>query len=162
MSNNTIPSFIDSPDKATTKQRLYNGRKLMIYDCKVRISNIKGWIDNPRIELAKKAMQSEIGDRDLTQDEVFDIMKSTPDVKLKELRDDILKNGLREPLTLSYTGKLLDGNRRFFAVKYALETLDKTDPNRQDLELVPAYVLLDSATKEDENNVLVEENFRHR
>lgn len=79
--------------------------------------------------------------------------------KTKDLRDDIIKNGLREPLTLSFTGKLLDGNRRFFALKYALEGMPSTDPNRQDLEAVDAYVLMADATVEDEQNVLVEENF---
>ena len=44
-------------------------------------------------------------------------------------------------------------------MKYALESLPPTDPNRQDLEKVPAYVLLKDAPEEDEQNVLVEENF---
>jgi len=156
-----LPSFIEKKDGATVavKQRLYNNRKLAVWECKVKICNIIGWIDNPRIELAKKAFIDRVGDRELTQDEVFDIMKNDPEVKLKDLRDDILKNGLREPLTLSFTGKLLDGNRRFFAIKYALESMSPTDPNRQDLEIVPAYVLSQDATEEDERNVLVEENF---
>jgi hypothetical protein len=34
-----------------------------------------------------------------------------------------------------------------------------TDPNRQDLEVVDVHVLTDDATEEDEQNVLVEENF---
>ena len=109
--------------------------------------------------MAKKTFIDKVGERELTQDEVFDIMKNDPEVKLKDLRDDILKNGLREPLTLSFTGKLLDGNRRFFAIKYALESMSSTDPNRQDLEIVSAYVLNQDATEEDERNVLVEENF---
>lgn len=153
------PDFIDPSLQPIIKQRLYNGRKLVVFECRVKISAIRGWVDNPRIDLAKKAMKEQIGDRNLTQDEVFDIMKSDKEVKLKELRDDILKNGLREPLTLSFTGKLLDGNRRFFAIRYALESMDATDPNRQDLEIVPAYVLTDAASAEDEKNVLVEENF---
>ena len=86
-------------------------------------------------------------------------MKNDPEVKLKELRDDIIKNGLREPLALSYTGKLLDGNRRFFAVKYALAGMPLSDPNRQDLETVEVHILSEDATTADEQNVLVEENF---
>ncbi len=156
-----LPDFIEQkdPHKVEVKQRLYNNRRLLVWECHVKIDNIIGWVDNPRIELAKKTFKDKIGDRDLTQDEVFDIMKTDPDVKLKELRDDILKNGLREPLTLSYHGKLLDGNRRFFAIKYALESMASTDPNRQELEIVPAFVLGKDATAEDERNVLVEENF---
>lgn len=141
------------------KQRLYNGRKLIVWEGKVKIDSINGWVENPRIELAKKKLLSKVGNRELTQEEIFDLMKNDPDVKLKDLRDDLLKNGLREPLTLSYDGKLLDGNRRFFAIKYALETMEKSNPNRQDLEIVDAYVLSQDATAEDEQNVLVEENF---
>jgi len=139
--------------------RLYNGRKLSVLECKVDISLINGWVDNPRIEVEKRRFQATHGARELTQDEVFDIMKNTVEFKLADLRDDILKNGLREPLTLSWSGRLLDGNRRFFALKYALESMSPTDPNRQDLEKVPAYVLLEDASEEDEQNVLVEENF---
>ena len=153
------PSFIEKEPTAVIKQRLYNGRRIVVFECKVKIDKIMGWVDNPRIVLAKKTLKERIGDRELTQDEVFDIMKADNEVKLSELRDDILKNGLREPLTLSFSGKLLDGNRRFFAVRYALEGMKSTDPNRQDLETVPAYVLSSEATPEDEKNVLVEENF---
>jgi len=155
----TQPTFLLEKPKPQIKSRLYNGRKLIVWEGKVKISSIQGWVDNPRIELAKKKLVSRVGERQLTQDEVFDLMKNDPEVKLKDLRDDIIKNGLREPLALSFTGKLLDGNRRFFAVKYALENMPAFDPNRQDLESVEAYVLTEDATEEDEQNVLVEENF---
>ncbi len=155
----TQPNFLLKTTKPQIKQRLYNGRKIVVWEGKVKISDIQGWVENPRIELAKKNIASKIGMRDLTQDEIFDLMKNDAEVKLKELRDDILKNGLREPLTLSYKGKLLDGNRRFFALKYALEAMSATDPNRQDLESVEAFVLAEDATENDEQNVLVEENF---
>lgn len=153
------PGFLVTEPPPHVKQRLYNGRKLLVWEGRVKVSSIEGWVENPRIDLAKRALQEKVGSRGLTQDEVFDLMKSSPDVRLKDLRDDILKNGLREPLTLSSKGKLLDGNRRFFAVKFALESMDATDPNKQDLETVLAFVLDDTATLEDEQNVLVEENF---
>ena len=153
------PSFLAENPNPIIKQRLYNGQKLMVWEGKVKISVINGWVENPRIELAKKRLTSRIGNRQLTQDEVFDLMKNNQDVKLNDLRDDIIKNGLREPLTLSFTGKLLDGNRRFFAIKYALEGMPSSCPNRQDLEIIDAYVLMEDASEEDEQNVLVEENF---
>lgn len=155
----TKPQFMLDKPEPQIKQRLYNGRKLNVWEGKVKVSSIIGWVDNPRIELEKKKFLSQVGGRQLTQDEILDLMKSDPEVKLKELRDDIIKNGLREPLALSYTGKLLDGNRRFFAVRYALADTPKSDPNRQDLETLAVYVLSESATDADEQNVLVEENF---
>lgn len=154
-----LPHFILNKPEPKSALRLYNGRKLMIFEGKIKISSIEGWIDNPRIALAKKNLQSEIGNRTLTQEEIFELMKEDGDIRLKELRDDIIKNGLREPLTLSHSGRLLDGNRRFFAIKYALEKMPTSDPNRQDLEIIDVHVLTEDASEEDEQNVLVEENF---
>lgn len=153
------PHFLLDKPMPHIKQRLYNGRKLVVWEGKIKIASVQGWVDNPRIELAKKKLESRVGGRQLTQDEILDLMKNEPEVKLKELRDDIIKNGLREPITLSFSGKLLDGNRRFFAIEYALDGMPSTDPNRQDLESIDAYVLVEDATEEDEQNVLVEENF---
>lgn len=155
----TQPPFMLDRPKPHLKQKLYNGRRINVWEGKVKVSSITGWVDNPRIELEKKKYLSLVGARQLTQDEIFDLMKNDPEVKLKELRDDIIKNGLREPLALSYSGKLLDGNRRFFAVHYALASLPLSDPNRQDLETVEVHVLSEDATEADEQNVLVEENF---
>lgn len=153
------PSFILTKPAPQIKQRLFNGRRILVWEGRVKVDSILGWVANPRIELEKKKYLSKIGQRDITQDEIFTLMKNDPEVKLKDLRDDIIKNGLREPLTLSFSGKLLDGNRRFFAVKYALDGMPLTDPNRQDLEVVDVHVLSEEATEEDEQNVLVEENF---
>ena len=154
-----LPAFVLKQPEPHIKQRLYNGRKILVWEGKVKIESIQGWVENPRIEIAKKKLVQKVGNRQLTQDEIFNLMKIDQDVKLGELRDDIIKNGLREPITLSFQGKLLDGNRRFFALKYALDAMPLNDPNRQDLEIVSVYVLEKNSTPVDEENVLVEENF---
>ena len=153
------PRFLDRVPQPRIIQRLYHARKLQVWEGFLKIDNVMGWPDNPRIDLVMRQFKAHVGNRDLSQDEVFELMKHTGEVKLKELRDDILKNGLREPLVLSYTGKLLDGNRRYFAVKYALEGLPMSDPRRVDVECVPAFVLMEDASEIDERHVLVEENF---
>lgn len=153
------PVFVEKMPIPRVIQRLYHVRKMQVWEGCVKIGAINGWVDNPRIELARKQRQVQVGNRALTQDEVFDLMKNTPECKLKELRDDIQKNGLREPVVLTYKGKILDGNRRFFAVKYALEGMPLSDPNRAEFEKVPAYILMEDATDEDERHVLVQENF---
>ena len=152
------PTFVIADEDKIIQQQ-YNGRRISVYVGKVKISDVQGWVDNPRIEVMKKAYLSKTGPHVLSQDEIFDLMKNDPDVKLADLRDDIIKNGLRKPITLTYEGKLLDGNRRFFSVKFALEELPPTYPYRSDLEVVPCFVLLQDAPVEDEEAVLVEENF---
>src|SRR3989344_7288245 len=153
------PSFLLEKPEPVLKTRLYNGRRLEVWEGKAKVAEIKGWADNPRIDLAKKDFQKAVGSRVLQQDELYDIMKADPEVKLKDLADDVLKNGLREPITLSFSGKLLDANRRFFAVKHILDNTPAGDPNRQDRENIDAYVLMQDATVDDEQRVLVEENF---
>ena len=153
------PQFLLEKPEPILRTRLYNGRRLQVWEGRAKMSEIKGWAENPRIDLAKRSLQQAVGARVLQQDELYDLMKKDPEVKLSALRDDIMKNGLREPITLSFDGKLLDGNRRFFAVRYILETLPSTEPNRQDHETIDAYVLMEDATEDDEQRVLVEENF---
>lgn len=152
-------SFLLEKPEPILRTRLYNGRRLQVWEGKAKVATINGWADNPRIDLAKKEYQKAVGARVLQQEELYDLMKKDPGVRLKDLADDILKNGLREPVTLSFEGKLLDGNRRFFACKYILDNTPASDPNRQDREIVDAYVLMQDASDEDEQRVLVEENF---
>jgi hypothetical protein len=153
------PAFLLESPKPKLSQMQYNGQKLIVWEGETKISSIKGWAENPRISVSKGKLLNRVGSREPTQDEIYDLMKNDPDVKLKILRDDIMKNGLRDAITLSYRGKLLDGNRRFFAIKYALDEMPKTHPDRSRLETVKVLVLDENATEEDEQNVLVEENF---
>jgi len=153
------PDFLLSVPEPKLRTRRYNGRVLQVWEGRAKISEVKGWAENPRIDLAKRSLQNAVGARPLTQDELYDLMKQNADVKLTHLRDDIMKNGLREPITLSFAGKLLDGNRRFFAVRYAYDSMPVSDSNRRDFETVDAYVLTEDASEEDEQQVLVEENF---
>ncbi len=153
------PDFLEKVPPPRVIQRLYHVRKMQVWEGYVKLGAVQGWVGNPRIELARKQRQVQVGNRDLTQDEVFDLMKNALEFKLKELRDDILKNGLRDPIVLTYKGKLLDGNRRFFALRYALEGMRPADPNRVEFEKAPAYILMEDASEEDERHVLVQENF---
>ena len=153
------PEFLEKKPEPQEHDRHFGGRRLHVWFGYVRFDKVEGWVDNPRIDLQRKRMKEAVGNRTLAQDEVFEIMKNDSSVELKGLRDDILKNELKEPIILSKSRRLLDGNRRFFAVRYLLETMGKEDPNRADYEKLPCYVLSDSTTEEDEERVLVEENF---
>ena len=152
------PSFLENSPKPQIVNRLYRGKTIQMWSGKVKINSIEGWAENPRIELFRKRHEREEG-REPSQDEVYDEMKNAKDIALKDLRDDICKNNLREPLVLTYKGKLLDGNRRFFAIRYALDGLKSDDPRTHNLESVEVFVLTNEALAEDEQRILVEENF---
>jgi hypothetical protein len=126
---------------------------------RVALRDISGWEENPRIEIQKLAYKDRLGRSSLTQLEILDMMKSEPSFRLKELSQDILKNGLQRPLILSFDGRLLDGNRRFFAMRFAMESLDPMSPDRRELEVVDAWVLADGTDPDDAKHVLVDANF---
>ena len=157
MSN--FPEFMETdPSKPGTTNRLYRGKFIQMWTGKVKISAIKGWAENPRIEIAREKWVRDYG-LDPDQEAIYSMMKNDKDVDLERLRADICKNGLREPLVLTHSGRLLDGNRRFFAIRYAMEKLPSDHPARNSLETVPVFVLTSEASHDDEERILVEENF---
>ena len=154
----TIPPILEKTPEPTVVTRLYHGRSVQMWEGMAKIANIEGWAKNPRITLAREKWEQQFG-RLPDQDEVFDIMKKDKDIKLDLLRTNIQSNGLRNPLVLTYDGRLLDGNRRFFAIRAALETLKKDDPRYYKLETVPVYMLTKESTEDEQRHILVEENF---
>lgn len=153
------PEILEKKPKPVIRQRSYHNRKLMVWEGAVLVDKVLGWADNPRIELAVEAKKAIVGDRELSQDEIFEIMKSEKDIKLDDLRDNIAANGVRLPITLTFDGRLLDGNRRYFAVRYLLDGLPANASQRPDFATIPAFVLDKSCSHEDEVHILVEENF---
>jgi len=153
----SAPPFLKEPSTTPVK-RLYHGSYVQLWHGVVRLLDVQGWAKNPRLELEMKKWKSDFGDQEINQDALYQMMKNTRHIRLKELADDIRVNGLREPIVLTFAGKLLDGNRRFFAVKLAHDTAN--DPaKKQELEMIPAFVLMENATDRDQQNILVEENF---
>ena len=88
-----FPEFIDkSQIEPRNRLRRYNGRPTRVWECKVRIDRIRGWENNPRIDVIKRSYLDKNGCVALDDDEIFELMKDDRDCRLKELRDDILKN----------------------------------------------------------------------
>ncbi len=155
----STPSFMQKTPEPRIVARLYKGKTIQMWEGKVKIDDIKGWAENPRIELFRSKWLRDYHGQEPGQDDVYEIMKTERQMELNKLRDNICKNDLREPLVLTWKGKLLDGNRRFFAIRYALETLPKDHSARQNLDSVNVFVLTKESSSEDEQRILVEENF---
>ena len=139
-------------------QRLYHGRVIMLWEGHVRLKDVRGWASNPRVEMEMKKWKSDFAGAEIDQSSLYDMMKKTKHVKLKRLADNIRDNGVREPIVLTFDSELLDGNRRFFATKFAHESA-KGAAEKDRLEKIPAFVMMEDATDEDKQHILVEENF---
>ena len=154
----SIPKFLESKPEPTIEPRLYHGSQVPLWRGMVRLSAIQGWAENPRLELEAKRWQNDHAGAEITQEILYDMMKKTKHVRLDELSRNIVANGLREPIVLTFDGRLLDGNRRFFAAQLAYDNA-KTLADKEKLEIIPAFVLQENATDNQINNILVEENF---
>ncbi len=153
------PTILLSKPTPLHSQKPFHGKKLLIWEGLVDVKSVNGWVSNPRLDLEIKRFKDEHVGRSPNNEELFTIMKSIKDFRLKELADDIRINGVRQPIVLSATGRLLDGNRRYYAVRLILESLNAEDASRSDFQSIPAWVLDERCTEEDEDRILVQENF---
>lgn len=153
------PSILDDHPTPRLTQRSFHGRKLQVWEGVTSVSNVMGWVNNPRLELELKRFRDDHAGKDPSDTEVLAIMKAVSEFGLKELADDIRSNGVRQPIILSSNNKLLDGNRRIYAVKFILENIDANDPNIQDYKRIPVWILDESCSLQDEHRILVQENF---
>ena len=165
MSNPTpgqIPPFVEQDPPPILAQVRVTNHDLPVWKGRVRIESVKGWQDNPRILMHVSKFKSEHG-RSPNQDDIFRIMKEDKEVELKRLMRDIMENGVRHEIWLSKDGELLDGNRRYFAARYALEELEADDPRRALVGMLPAIVLVDAGNAKDNEErkrlVVVQQNF---
>lgn len=155
----TKPSLLEDQPTPRLVQKSFHGRKVAIWEGFTAVSNVHGWVKNPRLELELKRFKDDHAGRDPSDSEILAIMQSVKEFGLKELAADIRNNGVRQPIILNSSGRLLDGNRRFYAVKFILEKADPSDPNLQDYKKIPVWLLDESCTEEDEQRILVQENF---
>ena len=156
--NIATPPFVCKTPEPKLVDRMYGGRKIMLFQCFVETKKVTGWDDNPRIKILKQSRLNG-SNRALTEEEIFDLMKNDDSVKLSDLSNDIVSNGLREPIVFTFKGDLLDGNRRYFAIKLAFERGVGDEQVKEKLEKIPALVMLADASEKDIQAVLIEENF---
>jgi hypothetical protein len=155
----SVPSILNDQPAPRNEQRYFRGKPLSVWTGFALVSKVSGWVANPRLELHLKRFKEAHADRDPNQDEILEIMSREREFGLSELVVDIRENGVRTPIILSNSGVLLDGNRRFFAVRKLIGETEASDPKLTDYQRVPVIVLAESCTKDDEDLVLWHENF---
>lgn len=155
----TNPDWLEGNPKPRLVHKSFHGRKVPLWEGVAKVERVYGWVKNPRLDLELKRFQDDHAGRDPSNDEILTIMTSVREFGVKDLADDIRSNGVRQPIILGSDGKLLDGNRRFYAVMYVLSKTDVNDPSYQDFTKIPVWVLDETCTHEDEQRILVQENF---
>jgi hypothetical protein len=155
----SVPAVLLPQPAPRNEQRYFRGKAISVWTGNALVADITGWVSNPRLELHLKRFKEAHADREPDQDEILEIMSRDQEFGLPELVVDIRENGVRTPVILSNSGVLLDGNRRFFAVRKLISETQAGDPKLGDYIRVPVIVLAENCTKEDEELVLWHENF---
>lgn len=153
-----LPTILESNPSPRLTLKSFHGRRIQVWEGLANVNKINGWVDNPRLDIELKRFKNDNAGRKPTNGEILNIMVTVKEFNLKTLADDIRDNGVRQPIIISKDGRLLDGNRRYFATLYLVSKTPADDPNFQDYIKVPVWVLHESNI-EDETRILVQENF---
>ena len=150
--------MLNKPEPKLT-QKSFHGKKVQVWEGYAHVDKIHGWVKNPRIDIELKRFRDNHAGRDPNGDEIFSIMKNIRDFRLKDLAADVRLNGVRQPVIITNGGKLLDGNRRYYSAKLILDDIDLVERKNSEFGKLPVWVLHEDCSEEDEESILVQENF---
>ena len=163
--SNHRPDFVLDDAGWKLETRYYNENQIPLYRTEGDVSQIKGWVKNPRIEMILKRWRNV---RHMSVDafpddeEMLDLMLNYDDgsFAIQDLGEDVKRNGVREPIVVTWDGTLIDGNRRKFAVMWALSDRGGAT-NQQQLLLgrVPMLVLPEEASGAQKQSIIIQENY---
>ena len=166
------PEFVsaDATWEATTRR--YNGFPITLYRTAADSRTITGWTQNPRIEMILRRWRNagrRSDDAFPDDEEMLELMLEDDEINrnrqsrtfaIIELGEDIKRNGIREPIIVTWDGLLLDGNRRKFAVMWALSSRGSASREQQRLlERIPMFVLPIGTSQNNLQSILIEENY---
>lgn len=150
------PDWLRSPEATFV---IFHDRPVEVYKGQVDVSSIRLWRENDRTSLDIEHLAKESGAKDvkaLSDEEIISYILKNGLHRIKGLAGSIKANGVRIPLTLTYKKELLDGNRRFIACKYLLDTEQKRDPK---FEMVNVHCLKPHLSASLRYKIIAEMNF---
>lgn len=159
--NTRPPKWLAREPKPELAQQRFHDRETFVWKGEVDVASISGWVGNPRTELLRDQFYEQYA-RNPTNEEMCQLVLADEDekegLKIKELAANIRKNGVRVPIVLTASKKLLDGNRRYYASVFLLSEGVRPQ-DRESFSQIPAYVLQEGTTEEIEDAIITEFNF---
>ena len=145
--------------------RYFNGIPITLYRTEGDPSKIKGWVDNPRVDMVlnrwRNANHMSV-DAVPDDEEMLGLMLNYDDgsFAVRDLGEDVKRNGVREPIIVTRDGTLIDGNRRKFAVMWAISSKGGASPEQHyRLGRIPMFVLPEGASESDRQSIIIQENY---
>ena len=163
--SNDRPGFVIGDAGWQLETRHFNGIQIPLYRTEGDVSQIEGWVENPRIDMIlnrwRNARHRSV-DVLPDDDEMLDLMLDYDDgsFAIPELGEDVKRNGVREPIIVTWDGTLIDGNRRKFAVMWALSDRGgATNEQLHLLERTPMFILPERAPELHKQSIIIQENY---
>jgi hypothetical protein len=172
------PTWLLEEPKPQPESRMFNGKLYVGWHGRANLLDLEGWVDNPRLDIPVEKWKEKHAGRMPDNQALLGIMlEHSVDVKIEdegeedsvdgrrsrrnkllELAQSISLNEVRVPLILTYDGRILDGNRRYFASLYLYTELIDDEDERERYETLPVWVLPKLIKKADEDRILTELN----
>jgi hypothetical protein len=131
-------------DESKVEPHLFHNELVRVFPTHVKFEDITYWPENNRTLLAfeafQKAQEEELTPEDRLKKLTF-YLASRRDMELPVLAESIRQSGVHLPLILVTDGRLLDGNRRYFACAYLKYKNAGADARPSALDRIPALVI---------------------
>ena len=165
MSDNRPDFVLEDAVWGELETRYFNGIPITLYRTEGDPSKIKGWVDNPRVDMVlnrwRNANHMSV-DAVPDDEEMLGLMLNYDDgsFAIQDLGEDVKRNGVREPIIVTRDGTLIDGNRRKFAVMWAISSKGGASPEQHyRLGRIPMFVLPEGASESDKQSIIIQENY---
>ena len=163
--SNGRPDFVLHDADFELETRYFNGISIALYRTEGDASQIKGWVNNPRVEMILNRWRNVNHmsvDASPDNEEMLQLMLDYDDgsFTIQDLGEDVKRNGVREPIIVTWDGTLIDGNRRKFAVMWALSSKGGASPEQHHrLARTPMFVLPEGVSNDDKQSIIIQENY---
>ena len=159
------PDFVLQDAGWELETRYFNGIPIALYKTEGDPSKIKGWVDNPRVDMVLNRWRNANNmsvDAVPDDEEMLGLMlnRDAGSFAIQDLGEDVKRNGVREPIIVTWDGTLIDGNRRKFAVMWAISNKGGANPEQHHrLGRIPMFVLPEGASNSDKQSIIIQENY---
>lgn len=144
-------------------KKLFHNEWLDVYPTYLPLSAIEFWKENNRTIFTFERLQIEKGKKldELPIEEITQFIADQDIHKLDVLAKSIGRNGVQVPLVIRDDGKLLDGNRRYFACQWLqMQCKERKESTPPTLLEIPAFIIRkNDLSLELELKILAEANF---
>jgi hypothetical protein len=145
------------------KLRHFHNVSINVYETTLKLEKIKYWRGNDRtllkFELIERAYKKQIAQ--ISIKEIVEFLIKQRELEIERLAESIKNNDVKVPLIVLNDGKLLDGNRRYFACYYLKMQAEQKSIQRPNvLDHIPVWIIKNADVNEiDELKILAESNF---